>query len=80
MPLPVLDGGHIVLAFLQAVRRRPITTRSYLRFQRAGLIVLGTLFLLITANDPWRWIQRQRALGRVPQPAPQEKAVAPPPP
>ena len=80
MPLPVLDGGHILLALLQAVRRQAITTRSYLRFQRAGLILLGTLFVLIIANDPWRVIQRQLALHHAPSSTPQEKAVAPPPP
>ncbi len=80
MPLPVLDGGHIVLAFLQAARGRAISVPSYLRFQKAGLVVLGALFLLIVFNDPWRLIQRQRALNRAPRPVPQEKAVAPAPP
>jgi len=80
LPLPVLDGGHIVLALLQAVRRRSLSARAYLQFQRVGLVVLGTLFILILANDPWRWIQRQRALDRAPHPAPREKTVAPSPP
>jgi regulator of sigma E protease len=80
MPLPVLDGGHILLALFEGVRRQAITARSYLNFQKAGLVLLGTLFILILANDPWRLIQRQRALDRAPRAAPQEKAVAPSPP
>ena len=80
MPLPVLDGGHILLALFEGVRRQAISARTYLNFQRAGLVVLGTLFILILANDPWRVIQRQRALDRAPRAAPQEKAVAPSPP
>ncbi|NOT33974.1 MAG: RIP metalloprotease RseP [Candidatus Eisenbacteria bacterium] len=76
LPIPVLDGGHIVLALLQAVRRRPISTRGYLRFQKVGLVVVGSLLLLILANDPLRLVQRQRALDR----APKEVQVAPTPP
>jgi len=67
LPLPILDGGHIVLALLEAVRRRVISVRGYLRFQKVGLVVIGALFIIILANDPLRWLQRQRALGRAPQ-------------
>jgi regulator of sigma E protease len=76
LPIPVLDGGHILLALVQAVRGQSISARGYLRFQKVGLVVIGTLFVLILANDPLRVLQRQRALGR----APQEKTVAPSPP
>jgi len=76
LPIPILDGGHIILALLQALRRQAISARGYLRFQKVGLVVIGGLFLLILANDPWRVVQRQRALDK----APQEKTVAPSPP
>jgi len=80
LPLPILDGGHIVLSLLQAVRRQALSPRAYLNFQRVGLVLMGTLFILILANDPWRLIQRQRALGRTPHSAPRETTVAPSPP
>jgi regulator of sigma E protease len=76
LPIPVLDGGHIALALLQALRRQAISYRTYMRFQKVGLAVIGTLFVLILANDPLRWLQRQRALDK----APQEGQVAPTPP
>ncbi len=76
LPIPILDGGHIVLALLEAVRRQAISVRGYVRFQKVGLVVIGSLFILILANDPLRMLQRQRALDR----APQEKTVAPSPP
>jgi regulator of sigma E protease len=76
LPLPILDGGHIVLALLEGVRRQAISARGYLRFQKVGLVVIGTLFIVILANDPLRWLQRQRALGR----APQVETLAPSPP
>ena len=76
LPIPVLDGGHITLALLQALRGQGISYRTYARFQKVGLAVIGTLFILILANDPLRWMQRQRALDK----APQEGKVAPNPP
>ncbi len=75
LPLPVLDGGHILLALLQAIRRQALSARAYLRFQQIGLVVIGLLFIFILANDPWRLVQRQRALQRTPQ----ETPVAPSP-
>jgi len=76
LPIPILDGGHIVLALLQAVRGQAISARDYIRFQKVGLVVVGALFILILANDPLRMLQRQRALDK----APQEKTLAPAPP
>ncbi len=76
LPLPILDGGHMLLALLQAVRGRAISARGYIRFQKVGLVVISALFILILANDPLRMMQRQRALER----APQEKTFAPSPP
>ena len=76
LPIPVLDGGHITLALLEAFRRQAISARAYIRFQKVGLAVIGTLFILILANDPLRLVQRERALGKAPSEAP----VAPSPP
>ena len=76
LPIPILDGGHIVLALVQAFRRQALSARAYIRYQKIGLAVIGTLFILILANDPLRWVQRQRALDKTPQ----EGEVAPSPP
>ena len=75
LPLPVLDGGHILLAVLEAVRRQAISARAYLRFQKIGLAVLGTLLVIILANDPLRLVQRHRAIDQ--QSTPTERPVAP---
>ena len=80
LPLPLLDGGHILLALIEALRRHAISARTYLRFQKAGLMVVGALFVFILANDFNRVIQRQRALGREVRSAPRESPVAPSPP
>lgn len=77
LPLPILDGGHILLALIEALRHQAISARSYVRFQKVGLVVMAALFVLILANDPLRLVQRQRALDKAPS-APQERQVAPP--
>lgn len=77
LPMPVLDGGHILLALIEALRHQAISARAYLRFQKVGLVVMAALFVLILANDPLRLVQRQRALDKAPS-APQERQVAPP--
>jgi len=75
LPLPVLDGGHILLALVEAVRRRTISARAYLNFQKVGLVIIAALFLFIFANDPLRLIQRHRAVEKTTQ----ESPVAPSP-
>src|SRR5262249_9140805 len=80
LPLPILDGGHILLALVQSVRRHAISASTYLRLAKAGLLLVGPLFVFILANDFNRLIQRQRALGQEPRPAPRENPVAPSPP
>jgi regulator of sigma E protease len=77
LPLPILDGGHILLALIEALRHQAISARAYVRFQKVGLVVMAALFVLILANDPLRLVQRQRALDKAPS-APQERQVAPP--
>ncbi|HEY1583264.1 MAG TPA: site-2 protease family protein, partial [Chthoniobacterales bacterium] len=39
LPIPVLDGGHIVLALVEAVRRKPVNMRV-LEFIQTGCAVL----------------------------------------
>jgi regulator of sigma E protease len=84
LPLPLLDGGHIVLALLQAVRRRAISAQGYVGFQKVGLVVIGVLFLLIMANDllqPYLHWQRERSSQQQEvRKAPREGTVVPSPP
>jgi regulator of sigma E protease len=68
LPIPILDGGHVTLALLEAGRRRALSMRGYLRYQRVGLAVVGALFILILVNDPLREIQRQISIKRGPHP------------
>ncbi|MEK7330115.1 MAG: site-2 protease family protein, partial [Candidatus Eisenbacteria bacterium] len=65
LPIPVLDGGHITLALLQALRGQAISYRTYVRFQKVGLAVIGTLFILILANDPLRQLIGDQRRGKI---------------
>jgi len=51
MPIPVLDGGHLVYYGYEAVMRRPLSARAQEIGFRMGFAVLVTLFLVLTLND-----------------------------
>ena len=67
LPVPLLDGGHMLLALLEAVRRRTLSAKAYLNFQKVGLALVGTLFVFILSKDIVRPFQRMRALDRAPR-------------
>jgi len=51
LPVPALDGGRIVVALVEWVRRRPFDRKSELNFQRWGLVALLALAALISFLD-----------------------------
>jgi regulator of sigma E protease len=61
LPIPILDGGHILFAFIEAARRRPLSLKTQLFFQRIGLFVLMGLVVFAFYNDLSRVGQRRRA-------------------
>ena len=56
LPLPVLDGGHVVLVLIEKVRGRPLPTKALAAIQIAGLALVGGIFVFLTWNDISRWI------------------------
>ncbi len=51
LPVPMLDGGHLAMYTVEAVRRRPLSARSLEWAFRGGLAVLLALVLFTTVND-----------------------------
>jgi len=51
LPVPALDGGRIVVALVEWVRRRPFDRKSELNFQRWGLVALLALAAVISFLD-----------------------------
>lgn len=54
LPLPVLDGGHLVLLGIEAVRKRKPSEQFVIAFQSVGMVVLAAFFLFIMASDVLR--------------------------
>jgi regulator of sigma E protease len=51
LPIPVLDGGNIAQALLEAITRRQLSARARLVAQGVGLALLVTLMLFVFKND-----------------------------
>jgi regulator of sigma E protease len=54
LPIPALDGGRIVVALIEWVRRRPFDRKSELNVQRWGLVALLGLAAIISFLDVQR--------------------------
>jgi regulator of sigma E protease len=51
LPFPVLDGGHITLAILEKIARRPVKARVLEVVQTAFALLLISLMLYVTSKD-----------------------------
>ena len=51
LPIPILDGGHLVFFALEAVRSKPLTIENQQKAQIFGLILLVSLMALAFYND-----------------------------
>jgi regulator of sigma E protease len=75
LPIPVLDGGHIVLALIEGIRKRPINIRVLEVVQGACALLLIGFMLYVSFYDaqdlPWN--SNHKAKFSVPaKPAPPE--------
>jgi regulator of sigma E protease len=51
LPVPMLDGGHLLFYAIEAVRRRPLPAQAQEWAFRGGLAALMALILVVTFND-----------------------------
>ncbi len=60
LPIPVLDGGHVVFLALEAVRGKPLSLRAQTILQNIGFTILLSLIIFVTINDlgSFAWVQR----------------------
>ncbi|HEY5633195.1 MAG TPA: RIP metalloprotease RseP [Burkholderiaceae bacterium] len=56
LPIPVLDGGHLVYYGLEAMRGRPLSERFVELTQKAGLAMIAAMMVLALFNDLTRLI------------------------
>ena len=51
LPIPMVDGGHLLVFALEAASRRPLSTRTRERVQNVGLVVVLLITALAMRND-----------------------------
>lgn len=61
LPIPILDGGHLLMLALEGVRQKDFSAASRERFLRVGMAFLLLIFVLVMYNDlrkliPAKWL------------------------
>ena len=51
LPVPVLDGGHLLFLSVEGLRRKPLNERTQIIAQQVGIGLLGTLMIFVFYND-----------------------------
>jgi regulator of sigma E protease len=54
LPIPVLDGGHLVFLGVEAVRGRPLSLESRMRWSQVGFVIVMAIMVWALANDVLR--------------------------
>jgi len=66
LPLPVLDGGHILLSLIEVVRRRPVSGRLLERIQTGFAALLIAFMVYIAFFDTSDWIRSAHSERELP--------------
>jgi len=59
LPVPVLDGGHLLFFLVEAVIRKPVSIRVREMAQQVGICLLGLLMVYAFYNDIVRFFEKQ---------------------
>ncbi|HET7229312.1 MAG TPA: site-2 protease family protein, partial [Longimicrobium sp.] len=51
LPIPILDGGHLMFLAFEAVRGRPLSVEARVRLSQVGLAIVVALMLWANGND-----------------------------
>jgi regulator of sigma E protease len=51
LPIPILDGGHLLYYLIEAIKGAPVSEKSLIAGQYVGMVVLGSLMALAFYND-----------------------------
>lgn len=63
LPIPALDGSHIMFALIEAVRRKRIPLEYESRVHFAGFALLMALMVVVTISDIQGWINGSSIFG-----------------
>ncbi|MGH7738674.1 MAG: RIP metalloprotease RseP [bacterium] len=53
LPIPVLDGGQIVIFLIEGIKRSPVSIRWQSWYQNVGFVFIVALMVLAVFNDVW---------------------------
>ena len=51
LPIPILDGGHLMFYIIEAIRRKPLNEKVEETFNRLGFSLLLFLMIFVTIKD-----------------------------
>ena len=51
LPIPILDGGHLVFLAIEGVRGRPVSAEQRMRWSQVGFFILLGIMALALGND-----------------------------
>jgi len=63
LPIPTLDGGHLMFYAAEAVRRKPLPMQAQEWAFRGGLALLLAFMVFVTANDLGLWARLGGLIG-----------------
>ena len=56
LPIPILDGGHMVFLAIELVRGRKLSEKQRLRWSQAGLVFVILIMVWALGNDALRFL------------------------
>ncbi len=56
LPIPILDGGHLVFYMIEAIRGKALSLKQMELAQKVGMAILGLLMIIVFYNDIARLI------------------------
>jgi regulator of sigma E protease len=57
LPIPILDGGHLLFFVIEAVKKRPVSIKVREIAQQVGLFLIILLVILVFYNDISKWVR-----------------------
>lgn len=51
LPIPALDGGHLIILIIEGIRRKPLSVNTVIRIQQVGMAILLTFIVLVLYVD-----------------------------
>lgn len=56
LPIPALDGGHVVFLLYEIITRRKPSEKFMVRAEYVGITILILLMIFANLNDILRWL------------------------